>query len=160
MCETAKASFQPLLGTYWVQRTWSNVSAAAGHDPCVPVMATPYVEAMTNLPDISIDDGQGGAFTTRGVTVPVGQSKTVEVDLYADAPTADWTVVPVDAVSTFEKTSPELSFQLDRTTGNNGDKLQLTITRLKSGSFGGISELELQSQVDGVIASTWFALVN
>ena len=159
MCETTHASFQQIVGPFMAQRTWSNASAAAGHDPCVPALSTPYVEAMTNLPEIQVNAG-GQMITTRGVQVPVGQSKTVEVDLYSDAPAPDWTVNAVDVASAYEMEAPELSFSFDRTTGHNGDKLMLTIKRLKAASQFGISELWLQSQVNGQTIGTWFALVS
>ena len=159
MCETSHASFQQIVGTFMAQRTWSNASAAAGHDPCVPALSTPYVEAMTNLPEMTINAG-GQSLTTRGVQVPVGQSKTVEVDLYSDAPAPDWTVNAVDVASAYENQPAELSFSFDKTTGHNGDKLMLTITRLKAASNFGISELWLQSQVNGQTIGTWFALVS
>ena len=155
MCETARAAFQPLVGSFMVQRTWSNKSAAAGHDPCVPALATPYVEASTVLPDISIE-----GVTTPGISIPVGMSKTVEVDLYSDGPAADWTVAAFDVASKFAKAPAELSFSFDRTTGHDGDKLQLTITRVAAPNAFGISELQLASEVDGVIVGTWFTLVT
>ena len=160
MCERALGSFQPLLGSFWVQRTWSNASAAAGHDPCVPVMPMPYVEAATNLQDISIDAGGGQTFTTRGITIAVGASATIEVDLYSDAPAADWTVDAVDVAQKYNMSTPELSFSFDKTTGHNGDKLMLTVTRLAAGQNDGISELGLESKVNGVTMATWWALVN
>jgi hypothetical protein len=158
MCEFAHAVYQPLVGSYFVQRMWSAVSAAAGHDPCVPVLSTPYVEAATNLSDIAVPVGNGQNLTTRGVKIPVGMSATVEVDLYSDAPAPDWTVVAVDVASKYEKAPAELQLSLDKSTGHNGDKLQLTITRLKASQFG-VSELGLQSQVGGVTVGTWWALV-
>ena len=158
MCETDRAAYQQLVGPYMAQRTWSNASAMAGHDPCVPA-PTPYVEAATNLQMITIS-AAGQSFTTRGVQVPLGMSATVEVDLYSDAPAAAWTVDAIDAASKFQNQPAELSFSFDRTTGANGDKLMLTITRVRAASQFGVSELGLQSQVNGVTAGIWFALVS
>jgi hypothetical protein len=160
MCEFNHAAYQPLLGTFMVQRTWSNVSAAAGHDPCVPVLATPYVVATTNVPDITIDGGGGQSLVTRGVTVAVGESKVVEVDLYSDGDAPDWTVEAFDVASKFQMQPAELMLTLDRPTGHNGDKLMLTITRLKAAGQFGISELALRSSVSGVSVGSWFTLVN
>ncbi len=162
MCEFARASFQPLVGSFFVQRTWSNASAAAGHDPCVPVLATPYVEAATNVPDISIDTGGGQTLVTRGIELAVGASKTIEVDLYSDAETsADWTVVAFDAASKFNMQPVELTFSFDKNTGHNGDKLMLTVTRMAAANPNlGVSEFVLESQVDGVTDGTWWTLVN
>lgn len=159
MCEYAHAVYQPLVGSYYVQRTWSAASAAAGHDPCVPVLSTPYINAATKLDDITIDLGGGESLVTRGVEVPNGMSKTVEVDLYSDAPAADWTVVAVDAASQYRMAPAELEVKLDKSTGHNGDKLQLTITRLRNSQFG-VSEVGLASQVNGVTIGTWWALVS
>jgi hypothetical protein len=131
MCEFARSAYQPLVGTYMVQRTWSNASAAAGHDRCVPVMPTPYVNAARNLPEITISVA-GQTLKTRGVTVPLGMSKTVEVDLYSDAEAADWTVTAIDVASAIRMRPAELQLSLDKSSGHNGDKLQLTITRLKA----------------------------
>jgi len=159
MCEMAHAVYQPLVGSFYVQRTWSNESAAAGHDPCVPVLATPYVEAAANLSDITVS-GEGQSGTTRGVQVPNGMSKTVEVDLYSDAPTSDWTVVAYDVASKYEMATPELQLTLDRSTGNNGDKLNLTIKRIAPASEFGVSEFVLFSQVNGVNTGMWFGMVS
>ncbi len=158
MCEYSRAAYQPLVGSYYVQRTWSAASAASGHDPCVPLLTTPYVEAATNLQDITINAG-GQSITTRGIKVPLGMTATVEVDLYSDAPAPDWTVQAIDVASKYQMSSAELMLSLDKTTGHNGDKLQLSITRLKNSQFG-VSELGLQSAVNGTSVGTWWALVS
>lgn len=159
MCEMVKAAYQPLVGTFMVQRTWSNASAAAGHDPCVPVMPTPYKEAAPNLSDISIDSG-GGSFTTRGVSVPMGMSKDVEIDLWSDAPSDDFDVVAYDVASKYLKQSAELQVALDRTSGHNGDKLKLTITRIAAAQNFGVSEFVVFAQVNGVIVGQRFGLAS
>jgi hypothetical protein len=77
-----------LPGTlYDVQRIWSNAAMRGGHDPCVTRTATaPYFNAMPVLPD-DIDFAVDADTTvrTKGVSVPVGQSRTVELDLTATA---------------------------------------------------------------------------
>jgi hypothetical protein len=125
----------------------------------VPVLATPYVEAATNLPDLTLHVG-GQTLVTPGVVIAVGASKVVEVELYSDGDAADWTVEAIDVAAKYRKVAPELAFAFDKTTGHRGDKLQLTITRLKAGSQFGISELGLASKVNGVTVGTWFALVQ
>jgi len=154
MCEYARAAYQPLVGTFMVQRTWSNASAAAGHDPCVPALTTPYVEAAANLADITI---QG--FTTRGVQVAMGTSQDIEIDLYSDAQADDWTVDAYDVASHFQKQPAELQVTLDKTTGHNGDKLKLTITRVGAAQQFGVSELALFTEVNGVKVGQWWAAV-
>jgi hypothetical protein len=116
-----------------VQRTWSNKAALAGHDPCVPAPAgRAYFNTSPVLADpISLG---GGSLTTRGVIVPGGQSKTIELDLFSDAATSGpWAVSAIDW-NTLTGGSPQLGFALDRTSGSNGDKLHLTITSLSATS--------------------------
>ena len=84
--------------------------------------------------------------------------KTIEVDLFSDAPADDWTVAALDVASAFNGTAAELTFAFDKTTGHNGDKLQLTITRNKAGSVGG-SELRLSSRVNNMSVSEWWGFV-
>lgn len=158
MCEFVGEASQPLVGNFYVQRTWSNVSAAAGHDPCVPVLSTPYASAAPMLTDsASFDDGTGMPKTTKAVKIPVGMSKTIDIALYSDAPTADWTVKAIDAAQIYDSPK-ELSFTWDKTTGNNGDVLHLTVTRVAAGMGGG-SELLISSRPNGVSDSIWFGYV-
>jgi hypothetical protein len=159
MCEYVAAAAQRLVGNYAVQRTWSNASAAAGHDPCVPVMPGPYMSASPVLPDtgmIDLDDGTG-AHATKAIQIPVGSSKTIEVDLFSDTDATDWTVKAVDAAALTGGGS-ELSFTWDATTGHNGDKRMLTITHTALGTGGG-SEFVISSRVNNHSVSLWWGLV-
>jgi hypothetical protein len=64
------------------------------------------------------------------VNVPVGGSKTVEIDLYSEGPTSGaWSVTARDA-ATLSKKPSTLAFTFDRRSGRNGEKLHLTITVL------------------------------
>ena len=84
--------------------------------------------------DLSLDGVLGNPVTTRGIAIPVGTSKTIEVDVFSDAPTAvDLQVVAVDVASQFGGGSAELTFAFDKATAHNGDKLQLTVTRAADG---------------------------
>ena len=158
MCEYIRAARQRLVGDYLVQRTWSNVSAAAGHDPCVPAPVTPYVAAAPLFGDVPFVVA-GKPITTHGVQLANGSSTTVEVELFSDTPTEDWTVGVEDVASAVQMLPAELSLTLDRTTGNAGDKLELTIERLKDGQGGG-SELVIVSKVGGETVSLWWGLVT
>ncbi|HEX7602618.1 MAG TPA: hypothetical protein VF316_13470, partial [Polyangiaceae bacterium] len=91
------------------------------------------------------------------VQVPVGQSKTIDVQLFSDGPTDDWTVQAVD--STYVSGgAAELSFSWDKQLGNNGDVLKLTITRVKNGQYAG-SEFIIYSQKGPKVAQMWFGFV-
>lgn len=150
MCALEPQSFEKLVGSFYVQRPWSNASALAGHDPCVPVLSQPYFNAapvLTNDVNIAFDMHY---VATKGVQVPIGMSRTVPVQLFSDAPTADWMVQAIDTT-----TPPGLTFSWDRQTGNNGDTLHLTITRTAMSS----SEIIFES-TSGSTINLWFAFVS
>jgi hypothetical protein len=115
-----------------MQRVWSNVNAAAGHDPCQPDAPAPYFNSAPAMGDtITIQVG-GIPTKTKGVKLQVGAETTIELDLYSDAPTSGpWTVSVLDITSAFFGGKPALQFTLDQTTGQNGDKLNLTIKYLR-----------------------------
>jgi len=155
MCAQNPAAFykDTALG-YTVQRIWSNKAAAASHDPCVPApQGEVYFNAVPN-PGTTV---QVFGIDMNGVSIPVGQSKTIEVDLFSDAATAvPITVKAVDVASAMGQAA-ELSFSWDKTTGVNGDKLHLTIKSLVAGQLGG-SDYVLVSAV-GTEDNLWVGLV-
>ena len=74
---------------------------------------------------------------TKGVKLALGETKTIEIDLFSDAPTDAWTVSAIEPFAT-TPASHHLQLALDRTSGVNGEKLNLTITALsKDPKFGG-----------------------
>jgi hypothetical protein len=80
-----------------VQRIWSNSSALAGHDPCLPIPAGQvYFNAAPVLPDTWTAALGGHTFTTHSVSIAPGQSKAVEVDLFSDAPASPWMVIAAE----------------------------------------------------------------
>jgi hypothetical protein len=113
--------------TYAVQRSWSNAAAKASMNPCVPAGTTaPYFNSYPALDTVNWD--LVGA-VTRGVSVPIGSSKTIEVRLSSSGPTkAPWNVAAVDYDAFMLGTTPKLKLALDKTQGRNGDLLHLTIT--------------------------------
>ncbi|MDB5875751.1 MAG: hypothetical protein JWQ07_5193, partial [Ramlibacter sp.] len=160
MCEYLSNANQPILGTFVVQRTWSNASAKAGHDPCVPALAAPYQGAAPLLnEDITLDFGQGVSVMTKGVQVPLNMSKTIDVALFSDAPTADFTVRATQLSGGGGSGGPELMFAWDKTTGHNGDVLKLTITR-KRVVQGGSEFLIVVGPQGGSTALWWAAAAN
>jgi hypothetical protein len=117
---------------YLLQRGWSNKAAAAGNaDPCQPDIrpAQPFVGAFPVMPDSVSAQGSPGM----GVIIPVGQSKTIEVDCFTFEPTAAYTIA---ARQSRAINPPELSFSWDSTTCVNGDKRHLTITAMSQGQNG------------------------
>ncbi len=131
LCNLDASDFvTPLDVGYLVQRTWSNAAAAAGHDPCVPAPAVPYFGVDADAPDVFHDPFAEA--DVHGVAIPEGQSRTIDVHLFSDAPTGDWLVTALDPQAQAGG-PPMLAFSLDRATGNNGDVLRLTITPLAGG---------------------------
>jgi hypothetical protein len=114
---------------YVVQRSWSNQSANAGHDPCVPALpGSVYFNAAPVLSDDITVNYQGQPLHMKGVKIPVGETKTIEVDLFSEADTGGpWNVQVVDYGS-FTGQPSTLDLSLDRDSGQNGEKLHLTIT--------------------------------
>jgi hypothetical protein len=112
MCAQFQTSFYtPTDLGFSVQRTWSNLAASGGHDPCMPSDGTPYFNSMPVLTDtVNI----GGQVMSKGINIPVGQTGTVEIDLFSDAPTSGpWTVTAEDAAK-LEGAPSTLSLSLDR----------------------------------------------
>ncbi|HEY1958137.1 MAG TPA: hypothetical protein VGH28_21100 [Polyangiaceae bacterium] len=155
MCAQTPSSFYAPadIGTT-VQRVWSNAKAKAGHNPCQPDDGAPYFNSVPLLPEKVNILGQ---LTTEGVTIPVGQTKTIEVDLFSDAATSgDWTVSAIDS-GTLQGQAAELGFEWDRTTGRNGEKLHLTITVKKASQYNAEAFL-LQSSL-GAQTNFWIGVV-
>jgi hypothetical protein len=125
MCAQFPTSFYvPTDVGYMVQRTWSNARALAGKDPCQPADTTPYFNAMPVFNDMVAVRGGG---MTKGVVVPVGMSKPLEIDLFSDSMTAGpWTLTA--KVYARGGTSAPITTSFDTTQGQNGDKVNLTIT--------------------------------
>jgi hypothetical protein len=157
MCAQFKGSFYvPTDIGFDVQRTWSDIAAGQGHNPCVPSDGTPYFNSMPVLTD-SVVLG-GGQLTTKGVNISVGQTSTVEVDLFSSAATqGPWTVTATDA-ATLMGSNPTLNMTWDRTTGLNGEKLHLTINVMAASQYGAAAFI-----IDSTLGSertTWIGLVG
>jgi hypothetical protein len=142
-----------------VQRTWSNKSAAAGHSPCVPASVSPYFNSAPQLPDmVNVASSPVGAFAAKGVKIPIGMETTIELDLYSDAATTGpWKVSVLDLTSAFFGGAPALSFTMDKTSGQNGDKIQLTIKALSKSSLGA-SPFWIQNDL-GKQSTYWLGIV-
>jgi hypothetical protein len=149
---------------YLVQRIWSNAAIKAGHDPCVPAPApaeTPYFNSVPELDDSVVISNYGTPTTTKGVSIPVGQSKTIPLWLYSDGPTAGpWTVSAVDApYYGVAATTHNLTFAFDRTQGQNGDRIELTITVNAYDSQIGGAPFMITSTL-GQQSNTWFGVAG
>ncbi|MEO8877034.1 MAG: hypothetical protein ABI461_15690, partial [Polyangiaceae bacterium] len=90
---------------------------------------------------------------TKGIQLAVGESKTIDLVLYSDAPTAAWTVTPQEITS-----NPTLSFSLDRQSGVNGERLHLTVTRTAKSAARHGSSFVLYSSIGPAWSSSRMSL--
>ncbi len=98
-----------------VQRAWSNNSAKAGHNPCVPI---PSGEVYFNAAPAQGSDE---------IDLKVGESKTIEIDAFSDAPMDEWQIHATD-LARMTGGDTVLDFAWDRSKVHNGSKPKLTIT--------------------------------
>jgi len=160
MCEYVETAPQPLVGTFLVQRSWSNASAAAGKDPCVPEMANGYIAIAPHFTDADVVtvNSRQGSFSTPGVTINNGMSIDLQLDVFSDVPTDDTVTVEVMDAGVFTGTgTPQLAYQVGGYTGGNGAKLDVMITRTKAGT-GRTSEFVIITKRGGKIVNLWWAL--
>ncbi len=121
---------------YALQRSWSNASAAAGHNPCVPVPSVPNYSAVAmNTVPITLTVNTK-TISTQGFSIPVGQTQTIHVGLFSDAPTSDWTVSVVEGDGFSTPTTSHLTITQSAATGNNGDVIDVGITTTTTKASG------------------------
>jgi hypothetical protein len=134
MCEfDDDANVVPAGAKYMIQRTWSNKAAAAGQNPCVPsASGAPYLNTFAGLSRIT-DNALANGFMTMGINIPIGQKKTIPLTLSSNAATSGtWTVKVYDYDEIIAGTAAGLTFSQDKTSGRNGDTIQLTITAVRA----------------------------
>jgi hypothetical protein len=131
---------------YWVQRSWSNTAALAGHDPCVPAAAGPY-QGMTLFPSeestVKVNQSALGGPTsnTLGFKATVGQPLTFQVGYFSDASTAPWKIsydFPAEIGGGMGNgvSNGKAKVTIDKTSGQNGDKATVTVTVSTKGASG------------------------
>ena len=103
---------------FTAQRSWSNKSAKAGHDPCVPIpQGEVYFQVAPRKQQITLKK--------------VGDQAVLDLDAFSDGPMPDWTVSAFD-FATFQTGTAVLDFSFDRTQVNNGTHAQVTVTLKKA----------------------------
>jgi hypothetical protein len=137
--DSVPAVYTPTDLPYAVQRVWSNQAARAGQDPCIPppTSGEPFFQSAPELPGATAIKFDGVTTTTAGLSLSIGQSITLPVDLYSAAPTDGPWSLNVLALS-----SGSVSWKLDRDGGVNGDRLHLTLTLEREGNVEGQKGLE------------------
>jgi hypothetical protein len=178
MCAQFSGVFTQFPGLdYVVQRVWSNKAARAGDDPCVPPLAGEvYFNAAPELNDDATISYFGENVTVKSVAIPVGKSKTIDLDLFSDASTGGPFSVHVDDGQVINGGSALLSFSVGDTPtipcpsgtpagsvcvgGENGQKIPLTITVMSAGS-GNMESFWVVSALPGdVNESFWIGVVT
>ncbi len=120
--QRSDADYTPEGYPYAVQRSWSNRAARRGEDPCVPASGEKLFTAAFTLPD-TVDLGDG--FFGRGVVVPAGESRTLDLELHDEG--AGSMLVDVTDASSMLGHAGHSTLTLDKTSGKSGDVLKLTI---------------------------------
>ena len=146
LCEVYRDSFYRPKGdgdfTSMVQRQWSNKSGAAGHNPCVPAPVGAYFNTTPlGIEDITLDlskFGAGAKFKSKGFKILVGETKTFQVGFYSDAETTPWTLKSSEnnAFGGGPK-SHNLDVTIDKASGVNGEKANVTVKVLAAGRTKG-----------------------
>jgi hypothetical protein len=150
MCEfNADSNYVPPGAKYMVQRSWSDKASKAGANPCVPVPPTgPFFNSVPVLTDTVSINAFGTPTSSKGVIIPVGTTKTIDVKLEAQAPTSGpWTVSAFDLNYYLTGANPYLKLTLDKSTGSDGDVLHLTIESLKADTQDVSAVFVLQSDL-------------
>jgi hypothetical protein len=140
-CAAVDADVTALESGFAVQRSWSNASAAAGHDPCVP---EPAGEVYFN-----VAPAQG----TETLALAVGESATIGLYPFAEDPSVQWQVSGVAANG-----SP-LAFQLQPATVGPGTVAALTVT-LQSKPALGVDQLYGIVSQSGASLHAWPMIVQ
>lgn len=117
----------------YVQRSWSNSSGKAGHDPCVPTSTEVYFNTTPlTLEDVNVDlSAYGGNVVnhTKGIHIAKGETKTFPVGFYSDGSTGGpWTLKVTEGLPGHAPSAKHLTVSVDKTTGENGEKAWITVT--------------------------------
>jgi hypothetical protein len=153
LCAVNHAFIRPGGGyPYLISRGWSNKAAGAGDgDPCQPGLPDqPFIGAAPVTTDTVSVPGAGRG---PGILIPVGKSRTIDVELWSTGPTAPFTVAAKQhrGVST-------LSFAFDKNTGVNGDRLKLTIT-VNTADPQGFEDFVVTADLNGEATPVWAGIV-
>ena len=121
-----------------VQRQWSNASARAGHDPCVPARPGTYFSVSPlNQEAISVDLSQlgGGTETTMGYKIKVGESRQIPLGFYSDGAMPAWKITATEG-GMYSRAKGNVDLELDVDQGQNGEKAYLKVTVNTAGRTG------------------------
>jgi hypothetical protein len=154
-CEFYRDSEMPATSDFpfTVQRQWSNASAAAGHDPCVPAAHATYFNVTplkTEDVDLDLSALGGDTATTKGYRVAIGETKKIALGFYSDGPTDAWKIKVLEGgiFGTSQKGKFDMALDVDQ--GQNGQIAYLTVTALQKGRIGGGLVTVVSTNASGV----------
>jgi hypothetical protein len=168
-CEFYQEAFYQNTETsfpYFVQRIWSNSSILGGHHPCVPTPPGTYFNVTplglkpvtVTIPGLLTGGGGPQNMSTTGVRIPAGQTGTFMVGFYSDGPSMAWSISAVagnpilgsqgDFLAQYNQSA--LTATIDKTSGVNGEKAQVTVTVTSTGATFNGELLTLTSTLNGV----------
>ncbi|MEP7120618.1 MAG: hypothetical protein ABJE95_06905 [Byssovorax sp.] len=159
MCaQNFDASYKDPEVGYLVQRTWSNKAAGASHNPCVPAAPGPYFNSAPLFTDTVTIGGGGQSIKVKGVQIPIGSTKVVEIDLFSDAKTSGPWQVEAHDLNEFMGGPSTLQFSFDAPGGQNGQKLHLSITPTQANQYK--SEVFFVISTLGNVQNAWIGIVG
>ncbi len=124
---------------YRVQRAWSNAAARAGHHPCKPAPTPVYFNGTPlDVEPVTFSLSTGKKITTKGYGIALGQTRTLRVGLYTDAPTDPWTVNVVEGDGFTPAKPARLTIVTKTKKGNNGDIILVDVTLNSIGKQTGV----------------------
>jgi hypothetical protein len=158
MCAQFQTSFTKFaeLPLYEVQRCWSDKAARTGQEPCVPALPGEVYFNSAPVLDMVPMTFEGQTIQALGEQLAVGASKTIELELFSTGPMPDWTISAQDTAS-LEGQPAQLQFTFDKTTGNNGDKIQMTVKVLTAGRRN--SETFIITSTSGSQQNIWIGVI-
>jgi hypothetical protein len=130
---------------FTLSRAWSNKAAAAGHDPCAPAASGDSVFF-------------SAAPAKQEIAIAAGESASVDVVAFSDAPHDDWQLEALDTAS-MRGDEPVLDLSLSASSVSNGTKVTLTIKVLRDPGGTGLVTYLLRS-TGGNVFHGWPASVR
>jgi hypothetical protein len=154
ICSWGAAFYQPSNYPFTVTRSYSNSAAFAGSDPCQPADGDPYFVAQPVMSDTITLNDYGLPTQTIGLKLAVGDTASIPVQMVANG-----TIPGGWGVSTVDPSGSELKLTLDKTFGNVGDTLTLTIKRLAADPTFEASPFLIYSQAQ-MHTHFWWGIVG
>jgi hypothetical protein len=147
-----------------LQRLWSNKSAVAGHNPCLPAPPEPYYNVTPlDLETVSVFvDTAATAQEGWGYRIPIGTTKTIKLGFFSDQPmTTPWTITAVEGNWFSPSSNKRLTIAIEKASGKNGDTGAVTVTaNSQSTGAGNAVLMTVTAQAPGLPAHSMPILIG